>query len=116
MRMTLVSRVAALAIAALFVGGVAGASDLDAVLFHGAGAKVMAGVSHVETAANAACHAERCVLGLRLASARVTPRLDLQIRFESIPEHAAQRRPDSAPRRAPAGSQQQPRAPPVSIA
>ncbi len=114
--MTLVSRVAALALAALFLGGVGGASDLDAVLFHGTGAKVTTGVSHVETAANAACHAERCVLGLRLASGRVAPRLDLQIRFEGIPEHAAQPWPDSAPHRASAGSQQQSRAPPVSIA
>ncbi len=115
MTMSPVSRVAALALAALFVGGVAGASDLDAFLFHGPSAKVTTG-AHVENTGNGTCHAERCVLALRLASGRVAPRLALPIRFESIPEHAAVQRPDSAPRRSPAGTQQQPRAPPASIA
>ena len=110
------TRLAALALAALFLGGVGGASDLDAVLFHGIGAKVTTGVAHVEATATGACHAERCVLALRLASDRVAPRLDVPIRFEGIPEHAAVSAPASASRRAPASPQQQPRAPPASIA
>ncbi len=110
------SRAAAALLAALFLGGVGGASDLDAVLFHRGGAAVSAGVAHVENAAGTTCHSERCVLALRLASARVAPRLDLPIRFESIPLHDAGARPDSAPRRAPEHHPQQPRAPPAPVA
>ena len=116
MKTRALSRVAALALAALFLGGVGGASDLDAFLFHRGGAAVTAGIAHVENASGSACHSERCVLALRLANATATPRLDLQIRFEAIPQHDAGARPESAPRRAPEHRQQQPRAPPVAVA
>ena len=115
MRSSLRSRSVAVLLAALFLGGVGGASDLDAVLFHQAGS-VVAGAAHVETAASAACHAERCVLALRLANGRVAHTLAVPVRFEGIPQHDAGARPASAPRRTSANPQQQPRAPPASIA
>ena len=108
------SRVAAALLAALFLGGAGGASDLDAFLFHRGGAAVTAGVAHVENAAGTTCHSERCVLALRLAGARATPRPALPIRFEAIPQYDAGTRPDSAPRRSPGHNLQQPRAPPVA--
>jgi len=110
------SRLTAALLAAIFIGSVGGASDLDAILFHRGGATVAAGVSHVEQAANGACHAERCVLALRLASGRAQPRLDLHIRFEGIPQHDAGARPVSAPPAAVIDHQAQPRAPPASVA
>lgn len=106
----------ALTLAALFLGGVAGASDLDAFLFHQGGAAVAAGVVHVETAGNPGCHAERCVLALRLANGRAAHALAVPVRFEGIPQHDAWAKPASAPRRTSAAPQQQPRAPPASIA
>jgi len=105
-----------MALAALFLGGAGGASDLDAVLFHHAGSVLAAGAAHVETAGNPACHAERCMLALRLANGRVAQPLAMPVRFEGIPQHDAGVRPLSAPRRTPAGPQQQPRAPPASLA
>jgi hypothetical protein len=110
------SRLVAALLAALFFGGAGGASDLDAFLFHRAGAAVAAGAVHVETAGNPGCHAERCVLALRLANGRVAHALAVPLRFEGIPQHDAGTRPASAPRRTSANPQQQPRAPPASIA
>ena len=109
------SRALVALLAALFLGGAGGASDLDAVLFHRAGAVVAAGAAHVETAGNPGCHAERCVLALRLANGRVAQALGVPVRFEAIPLHDAGAQPISAPRRPPANPQQQPRAPPASI-
>ena len=116
MRTSLGSRSVAALLAALFFGGAGGASDLDAVLFHRGGAPIAAGASHVEAAAAANCHAERCVLALRLANGRVAHGLAVPVRFEGIPQHDAGAKPASAQRRASANPQQQPRAPPASIA
>jgi len=116
MRSSLRSRTVAALLAALFFGGAGGASDMDAFLFHRNGAAVSAGVAHVETAGNPGCHAERCVLALRLANGRAAHALAVPIRFEGIPQHDAGTRPVSAPRRTAANPQQQPRAPPASIA
>ncbi len=103
-------------LAALFLGGVGGASDLDAFLFHREPTPVSAGVAHVEGAAAANCHADRCVLGLRVASSRVSPQVDLLIRFEGIPQHDVAAPSVAAPHTPAAASQRQSRAPPSSIA
>jgi hypothetical protein len=116
MSTTALTRATALALAALFLGGVGGASDLDAFLFHRAGAVVATEAAHLETAGNPGCHAERCVLALRLANGRVAPTLTVPVRFESIPQHDAGVRPVSAPHRTSVNPQQQPRAPPAPIA
>jgi hypothetical protein len=110
------SRVVASFLAALFIGGAGGASDLDAFLFHRAGASVGAGISHIETAANAACHGERCVLALRIANGRVASVLRVPVRFEGIPQYDAGTPPEAPPRSLAATVQPQPRAPPASIA
>lgn len=116
MRHGLRSRATALLLAALFIGGVGGASDLDAFLFHRASAPVATGTAHVETAANPNCHAERCVLALRLANGRVAPELRVPVRFEGIPLLATAGRPATAPHRFFPGRHRQSRAPPVFLA
>ncbi len=116
MRNALRTRAVAALLAALFFGGAGGASDLDAFLFHRAGASVAGGVSHIETAANAACHAERCLLALRIASGRVANVLRVPVRFEGIPQYEAGTPPAAPPRSLAATFQPQPRAPPASIA
>lgn len=116
MRHGLRSRATALFLAALFLGGAGGASDLDAFLFHRAGASVATGVAHVETFANPNCHSERCVLALRLANGRVAPELRVPVRFESIPLLAIAARPATAPHRFFPGRHRQSRAPPAFLA
>ena len=110
------SRATALLLAASFLGGVGGASDLDAVLFHSPGTALAAGVPHIETAGNPNCHTERCVLALRLANGRVAPALAVPVRVEGMPLVAVASRPDAAPHRFFPGLHLQSRAPPVSIA
>lgn len=114
MRHPLRSRAVALLLALLFIGGVGATSDLDALVFHRANAGAVAGAPHVE--AGTGCHAERCLLALRLASGRVAPPLDLVIRLEGMPLHEAGSRPASPPRRADAGLHPQSRAPPPPLA
>jgi len=106
----------ALFLAALFLGGVGGASDLDAFLFHpvGAAAQVAANVPHVETAGNPNCHTEHCVLALRLANGRIAHTLAVPVRFAGIPLVAVASRPDAAPPRFLPGLHLQSRAPPAS--
>ncbi len=108
-------RVVAAILALGFVGGMGGVSDLDALLFHRSVA-ASAGASHVETANGGGCHAERCVLALRLANGRGAPPLGLAIRFEGMPLHGAGAVSIPAPRRITPGSRNQSRAPPASIA
>jgi hypothetical protein len=110
------SRATALLLAALFVGGVGGASDLDAFLFHRAGAAVTTGTTHVETAGNPNCHTERCALALRLANGRVAADLRVPIRFEGMPLVATLVRPAAEPQRFFPGRHRPPRAPPVFLA
>jgi len=114
MQHSLRSRATALLLAALFLGGVGGASDLDALLFHSAGASVAAGVPHIETAGNPNCHTERCVLALRLANGRVAHALAVPVRFAGIPLIAVASRPDAAPHRFFPGFHLRSRAPPAS--
>ena len=110
------SRATALVLAALFLGGVGGVSDLDAYLFHRAGGAVAAGVPHVETSGNPNCHTERCVLALRLANGRVAPDLRVPVRFEGMPLVAAATRPATEPHRFLPGRHRQSRAPPNLLA
>ncbi len=109
-------RVVAALLALGFMGGMGGVSDLDALLFHRGAAMPAGAAQHVEASHAAGCHADRCVLALRLASSRVAPRLGLLIRFDGIPQYEAIARPAAAPHRATANHQQRPRAPPASIA
>ncbi len=116
MRSSLLTRAVALALAAVFLGGVGGVSDLDALLFHRTGAPVSAGVAHLETATGAGCHADRCVLSLRLTSGRQAPMPSLPIRFEAMPQHDAGSQPAAAPCRSDGVFTQQSRAPPAPLA
>lgn len=108
-------RATALLVTALFLGGVGGASDLDALLFHGAGAPGAA-APHFESAGTTNHHADDCLLTLRLASSRGAPPLGSPIRFESIPQHAVAPRPVGAPQRFLPGLHQDSRAPPAALA
>jgi hypothetical protein len=116
MRHGLRSRATALALAALFLGGVGGASDLDAFLFHPVGSSVAAGAPHIETAGNPNCHTERCVLALRLANGRVAPDLRVPLRLDGIPLIATTARPSQEPHRFFPGRHRQSRAPPAFLA
>ncbi len=102
-------------LAALFLGGAGGASDVDALLFHRGASVVAAGVSHVESAGESACHTDRCVLALRLANGRVARTLSVPVRFEAIPVLGAASRPDVAPSRFLPGLHLQSRAPPTPL-
>ena len=108
------SRATALGLAALFLGGAGGASDLDALLFHGRGSAVVANVPHVEATGNPNCHAERCALALRLANGRTAPALSVLERVEGIARHAAAVPPASVPHCFDPGLHLQSRAPPAS--
>jgi hypothetical protein len=110
------SRATTALLAALFLGGAGGASDLDAFLFHRAGATVASGTAHVETAGNPNCHTEQCVLALRLANGRVAADLRVPVRFEGIPLIATTARPAAEPHRFFPGRHRQSRAPPVFLA
>ncbi|MGA2381935.1 MAG: hypothetical protein ABSG61_00740 [Gemmatimonadales bacterium] len=101
-------------LAALFLGGVGGASDLDALLFHSPGTSVAAGLPHVETTGNPNCHTERCLLALRLANGRAAQALAVPVRIESMPLIAAALRTDAAPHRFFPGLHLKSRAPPAS--
>jgi hypothetical protein len=108
-------RATALLLAALFLCGVGGASDLDALLFHGAGAQGAA-APHFEPAGATNHHADNCLLTLRLASSRAAPPLGFAVRFEGIPEHTAASLPMSAPPSFHPGLHQDSRAPPAALA
>ena len=112
---TVRSRAAALLLAALFLGGVGGASDLDALLFHGAGAPGAAS-AHYERAGTTSHHADNCLLTLRVASGRGTASPASPVRFEGIPQRNAAPRPVAAPSRFHPGLHQDSRAPPASLA
>lgn len=106
----------ALILAALFLGGVGGAADVDAVLFHGAGAHSAPMGPHYEPAGTTDHHADHCLLGFRISSGRRPASRRCHVRFEGIPQHAAARRPTAAPERFRPGLHQDSRAPPVSLA
>jgi hypothetical protein len=110
------SRATALLLAALLLGGVGGASDLDAFLFHSPGAAAAAAVSHIETAGAPNCHTERCVLALRLANGRVAHALAVSVRIEGMPLIPALARPAAEPLRFFPGRHRQSRAPPGFLA
>ncbi len=115
MRPSLKNRALALLLAVLFFGGVGGTSDLDALLFHRAGGQSRAVApgrsAHVE--AGGSGHTARCLLGLRLASGRVTPPLHLLLRLDGVPTHDAGVQPADSPYRSDAPYLQQSRAPPA---
>jgi len=115
MRHSLRSRATSVLLAVLFLGGVGGASDLDAFLFHHVGTDVFSNVPRVETAGNPSCHADRCVLGLRLASGSAAHVPALPVRLSAVPAHAAVAQPDAAPPRFHPGLHLQSRAPPSSL-
>jgi len=114
MRRTPSTRLLAVLVAVLFIGGIGGASDLDALLFHGAGAPGAA-AAHVESGGTTH-HADNCLLTLRVASGRGSPALGSPVRFEGIPQHEAVLRRVSAPRSYHPGLHQDSRAPPAPLA
>jgi hypothetical protein len=115
MRRTASSRILAVLLAALFIGGVGGASDLDALLFHGAG-DPGAAAAHFESGGIANHHADNCLLTLRVASGRGSLPLGSPVRFEGIPQRTAAPRPVAVPRSFHPGFHQDSRAPPASVA
>jgi hypothetical protein len=116
MRQTFRSRVTAILLAALFLGGVGGASDLDALLFHGSGARAASAAPHVEPAGTWNHHADHCLLTLRTSNGDRAAPLRFPVRFEGITQHAAALRPTAVPPRFDPGLHQDSRAPPVSLA
>jgi hypothetical protein len=114
-RRTLRSRVTALLVAALFLAGVGGASDLDALLFHGAGAPGAA-AAHYEPGGAANHHADNCLLTFRVASGRGAAPLSFPLHCEGIPQHAAAPRQVAAPQSFHPGLDQDSRAPPAPLA
>jgi hypothetical protein len=109
------SRATALLVAALFLAGVGGASDLDAVLFHGAGAQGTA-AAHCEPGGTTSHHADSCLLTLRVAGGRGAAPTDSPVRFASIPQHPAAPSPAAAPPTFLPGLHQDSRAPPAALA
>ena len=109
------SRLTALVVAALFLGGVGGASDLDALLFHGAGAP-RAAAAHYEPGGTTNHHADNCLLTFRVAGGRGAAPLGFPVRFEAIPLRSVAPRPTAAPRSFLPGLHQDSRAPPVALA
>ncbi len=115
MRRGVRSRLSALLLAALFLGGVGGASDLDALLFHQVGAPAAVAATHYEPAGTTTHHADNCLLTLRVASGRGAPPLGFPVRFEAIPLYATAAHPVSAPRSFLPGLHQDARAPPAPL-
>jgi hypothetical protein len=108
-------RATALLVAALFLGGIGGAADLDALLFHRAGAPAAA-AAHFEASGTTNHHADNCLLTLRVAGANGALPLGSLVRFEGIPQHSAPPRPVAAPQRFLPGLHQDSRAPPAVLA
>jgi len=116
MRRPLVSRLFAVLVAALLLGGAGGEADLDALLFHGGASGPATTRPHFEAAGTGSHHADQCLLALRLASGtRATPSL-LPGRAEALPARGAARRPVTAPDRFYPGLHQDSRAPPSVLA
>lgn len=116
MRRARATRILAALVAALFFAGDAGASGLDALLYHGAGAPGGVATTHYEPGGAAHHHADQCLLALRLANGRASASLGIAIRFESLPSHAVTARPPAAGHRSFTGLHEQSRAPPADLA
>lgn len=116
MRRTLASRLFALLVAALLLGGAGGAADLDALLFHGAAGRNAVAAPHFEAGGTSKHHADQCLLALRLASGTKAARSRLPMRLEGTPAPAASRRPVAVPDRFYPGLHQDSRAPPAPLA
>jgi hypothetical protein len=108
------TRLLAVLVAALFLGGAGGAADLDALLFHGAGGQAVAASTHLEPGGAPAHHADLCLLALRLASGRLSAALTFPVRVEGLPLRGPAASPAAAPARFFPGLHQQSRAPPPS--
>ncbi|HTT66554.1 MAG TPA: hypothetical protein VMF70_00870 [Gemmatimonadales bacterium] len=108
-------RATALLVTALFLGGIGGAADLDALLFHGAGAPGAA-ATHYESTGSTHPHADNCLLTLRVASGRGSLPLASPVRFEGLPQHATGPLPVVVPPTFHPGFHQDSRAPPAALA
>ena len=115
MRRTAFTRILAVTAAALFLGGVGGASDIDALLFHGPGSPGGAAAAHFESAGSSH-HADHCLLTFRVAGGRGAPTASVYIRFEGLPQRAAAPRPADAPHAFHPGLHEDSRAPPAALA
>lgn len=108
------TRLLAVLVAALFLGGAGGAADADALLFHRAGGPAAVAAAHFEPGGATAHHADQCLLALRLATGRQTTALAFPVRVEGLPLRGAAPSPAAAPVRFYPGLHQQSRAPPPS--
>ena len=114
MRRTLSARLLAILVAVLFIGGMGGASDLDALLFHSGTAPATG--THYEPAGATTHHADNCLLTLRVASGRGSFPLASPVRFEGLPQHATGPLPVVVPPTCHPGFHQDSRAPPAALA
>jgi hypothetical protein len=109
-------RVLALLLAAFFLGGVGGASDIDALLFHSHGVEAPRMGPHYEPAGAPNHHADHCLLTLRLHSGNRPAPFHAAGRAEEIPDRLSVPRPAAAPERFDPALHQESRAPPAVLA
>ncbi len=109
------SRLAALVLAILFLGGVGGVADVDALIYHAAAAHAVPNTAHYEPAGASNHHTDHCLLALRIGSGRRQLLLRLPVRFEGIPRRAATQWPAPIPRTFYPGLHQESRAPPLPL-
>jgi len=109
-------RATAVLLAALFLGGVGGAADVDALLFHAGRPVALLPGPHYEPAGGANHHADHCLLTLRVAGGRGAPSLAHFVRIGALPHAAAAPAPAAAPVRFFPGLHQESRAPPSALA
>ena len=114
MRRTSASRLLATLVGALFLGGIGGTSDLDALLFHSGTAPATR--THYEPAGPTTHHADHCLLTLRVAAGRSSAPVATALRFEGIPEHLPAPRLTTVPRSFLPGLHEDSRAPPAALA
>jgi hypothetical protein len=108
-------RFLAASLAALFFAGVAGTSDLDALLFHPSATRTAVGQPCV-VPSDTGHHADGCLLTFRLGHSRLSPRSSAALRLQPIPVRRAAELSSQIPRRFFSAFFQRCRAPPTPLA
>ena len=116
MRPTLGSRLRALVLTAIVLGGGMGVPALDIALFHLGRPGSYRLVTAVGSTSSGASHADRCVLGARAAISRPVHRFDLRLHVAAPTPDGQQFLRTDVPRSARLPSRALPRAPPVDAA
>src|SRR5512143_2513558 len=106
------SRALGAVVAVSLLGVAGGVSDVDALLFHPEGRPAAVSVPHAESAAGAACHADRCLLAVVLANQGVASPRWAPAHGAPVPRCAVATAHPSAPPRSRPHRALQPRAPP----